>query len=123
MSIEDKDELSREFSEFGYRDTSDPDVADRRNYYKVELWDTTESHIIAYSREQRSNKCPRYLHHTEGASAARPLHASSGHPRVGPLAAPCALIAITAWLPRANLAYPAAVAAIRRAFKLSPLWP
>ena len=37
MSIEDKDELAREFSEFGYRDTPDPDVADRRNYYKVEL--------------------------------------------------------------------------------------
>jgi len=38
MSIEDKDELAHEFSEFGYRDTSDPDVADRRNYYKVEKW-------------------------------------------------------------------------------------
>ena len=47
MSIEDKDELAREFSEFGYRDTPDPDVADRRNYYKVELWDATELHIKA----------------------------------------------------------------------------
>lgn len=32
MSIEDKDELAQEFAEFGYRETSDPDDADRRNF-------------------------------------------------------------------------------------------
>ena len=38
MSIEDKDELAEEFAEFGYRETSDPNDADRRNFYKVEKW-------------------------------------------------------------------------------------
>jgi len=33
MSIEDKDELAQEFAEFGYRETSDPNDADRRNFY------------------------------------------------------------------------------------------
>jgi len=47
MSVEDKDELARELSEFGYRETSDPDEADRRNFYKVEKWDAAESHIEA----------------------------------------------------------------------------
>ena len=37
--IEDKDELAQEFAEFGYRETSDPNDADRRNFYKVEKWD------------------------------------------------------------------------------------
>jgi hypothetical protein len=36
MSIEDKDELAQELAEFGYRETSDPDDADRRSFYKVE---------------------------------------------------------------------------------------
>ena len=35
MSIEDKDELAQEFAEFGYRETFDPNDADRRNFYKV----------------------------------------------------------------------------------------
>jgi hypothetical protein len=47
MSVEDKDELAHELSEFGYRETSDPDDADRRNYYKVEKWDSVELHIEA----------------------------------------------------------------------------
>jgi hypothetical protein len=47
MSIEDKDDLARELAEFGYRETSDPDDADRRNYYKVELWDADELHVKA----------------------------------------------------------------------------
>jgi hypothetical protein len=34
MSLEDKDELARELIEFGYSETSDPDIADRRNYTK-----------------------------------------------------------------------------------------
>ena len=32
MSIEDKDELAQEFAEFGYRETFDPNDADRRNF-------------------------------------------------------------------------------------------
>ena len=42
MSIEDYDELAQEFAEFGYRETSDPTDADRRNFYKVEKWDAAE---------------------------------------------------------------------------------
>jgi hypothetical protein len=47
LSIEDKDELAQEFAEFGYRETSDPNDADRRNFYKVEKWDAAEIHIEA----------------------------------------------------------------------------
>jgi len=42
MSIEDNDELAQEFAEFGYRETFDPNDADRRNFYKVEKWDAAE---------------------------------------------------------------------------------
>jgi hypothetical protein len=45
MSVEHKDELARELNEFGYNETSDPDIADRRNYYKVEKWDVAELHV------------------------------------------------------------------------------
>ncbi len=47
MSIEDYDELAQEFAEFGYRETSDPTDADRRNFYKVEKWDEAEVHVEA----------------------------------------------------------------------------
>ena len=47
MSIEDKDELAQEFAEFGYRETFDPNDADRRNFYKVEKWDAAEVHVEA----------------------------------------------------------------------------
>ena len=40
------EELARELDEFGYRETDDPDEADRRCYYKVELWDSTESLVL-----------------------------------------------------------------------------
>ena len=33
--------------EFGYRETSDPDDADRRNFYKVEKWDAAELRVEA----------------------------------------------------------------------------
>jgi hypothetical protein len=45
MPLEDADELAAELSEFGYRETNDPDEADRRRHYKVELWDSTE-HVL-----------------------------------------------------------------------------
>jgi hypothetical protein len=47
MSLDDRDELARELEEFGYRETSDPDDADRRNYYKVEKWDPADLHVTA----------------------------------------------------------------------------
>jgi hypothetical protein len=46
MSVDDKEELARELNEFGYRETDDPDEADRRNYYKVERWDAAEQHVF-----------------------------------------------------------------------------
>jgi hypothetical protein len=46
MPIEDLDALAAEFSEFGYSETDDPDEADRRNYYKVERWDSTEQLVL-----------------------------------------------------------------------------
>jgi hypothetical protein len=36
MSADEREELAREFEEFGFRETDDADEADRRNYYKVE---------------------------------------------------------------------------------------
>jgi hypothetical protein len=46
MPLEEAEELAGELSEFGYRETSDADEADRRRYYKVELWDSTENHVL-----------------------------------------------------------------------------
>jgi hypothetical protein len=46
MAAEDREDLAREFSEFGFRETDDADEADRRNYYKVERWDSTEQHVF-----------------------------------------------------------------------------
>jgi|ERR1700722_18133887 hypothetical protein len=46
MSIEDLDALAAELSEFGYSETDDADEADRRSYYKVERWDSTEQHVF-----------------------------------------------------------------------------
>jgi hypothetical protein len=48
MPLEEADELAHELSEFGYRETDDPDEADRRRYYKVELWDPTETHVLQF---------------------------------------------------------------------------
>jgi hypothetical protein len=47
MAVEDMADLAHEFSEFGYRETDDPDEADRRRYYKVEKWDAAERHVEA----------------------------------------------------------------------------
>jgi hypothetical protein len=46
MAAADREELAREFEEFGFRETDDPDEADRRNFYKVERWDSTEQHVF-----------------------------------------------------------------------------
>ena len=34
-----------ELAEFGYRETSDPKDADRRNFYRLEKWDAAELHV------------------------------------------------------------------------------
>jgi hypothetical protein len=59
MSIEDKDELAQEFAEFGYRETFDPNDADRRNFYKVEKWDAAELHIEALIHASNDLECAR----------------------------------------------------------------
>jgi hypothetical protein len=46
MPAEDAEELAGELSEFGYRETDDPDEADRRRFYKVERWDAAELHVL-----------------------------------------------------------------------------
>jgi hypothetical protein len=46
MPLEGAEEVARELSEFGYRETDDPDEADRRHFYKVERWDAGEQHVI-----------------------------------------------------------------------------
>jgi hypothetical protein len=46
MSLEESEDLARELDEFGYRETDDPDEADRRRYYKVERWNAAE-HVEA----------------------------------------------------------------------------
>ena len=38
MAAEEREDLARELEQFGYRETDDPDEADRRNFYKVEKW-------------------------------------------------------------------------------------
>jgi hypothetical protein len=40
-----RDALAAEVSEFGFRETDDPNEADRRSY-KVERWDSTEQHVF-----------------------------------------------------------------------------
>jgi hypothetical protein len=47
MSLEESEELAHELDEFGYRETDDPDEADRRRFYKVEKWDAAEMHVEA----------------------------------------------------------------------------
>jgi hypothetical protein len=47
MPAEEREELARELSEFGYRETDDADEADRRNFYKVEKWDAAKQRVEA----------------------------------------------------------------------------
>ena len=65
MSIEDKDELAQEFAEFGYRETSDPNDADRRNFYKVEKWDAAELDVEALIHASNDLECARAIFATE----------------------------------------------------------
>ena len=61
MSIEDKDELAQEFAEFGYRETSDPNDADRRNFYKVEKSDAAELHVEALIHASNDLECAKAI--------------------------------------------------------------
>jgi hypothetical protein len=45
MPLEDAEELAAELSEFGYRETNDPNEADRRRFYKVERRDAAKQHV------------------------------------------------------------------------------
>ena len=65
MSIEDNDELAQEFAEFGYRETSDPNDADRRNFYKVEKWDAAELHVESLIHASNDLVCARAIFVTE----------------------------------------------------------
>ena len=65
MSIEDKDELAQEFAEFGYRETSDPNDADRRNFYKVEKSDAAELHVEALIHASNDLQCAKAIFASE----------------------------------------------------------
>ena len=65
ISIEDYDELAQEFAEFGYRETSDPTDADRRNFYKVEKWDAAGLHIEALIHASIDLECARAIFASE----------------------------------------------------------
>ena len=60
-----KDELAQEFAEFGYRETSDPNDADRRNFYKVEKWDAAELHVESLIHASNDLVCARAIFVTE----------------------------------------------------------
>ena len=81
------EELARELDEFGYRETDDPDEADRRRYYKVEKWDAESCAsrrccMPATTGLGRARCSPR-----EEASAARVVTPAPEHPRAAALAA------------------------------------
>ena len=89
MSIEDYDELAQEFAEFGYRETSDPTDADRRNFYKVEKWDAAELHVEALIHASNDLECARAIFASEKKPpTARSLHVTPRPPRPRALAAP-----------------------------------
>jgi len=46
-SAAENEELAPQLKKFAYRETDDPDEADRRNFYKVEKWDAAELHVEA----------------------------------------------------------------------------
>ena len=88
MSIEDYDELAQEFAEFGYRETSDPTDADRRNFYKVEKWDAAELHVEALIHASNHLECASDLRQRKKPPTARSLPVTPRHPRPRALAAP-----------------------------------
>jgi hypothetical protein len=93
MSIEDKDELAQEFAEFGYRETFDPNDADRRNFYKVEkVGRGRVARRSAHTRLERPGVCKSDLRHRKEAPTARSLYITPRHPRPRALAAPCAAL-------------------------------
>src|SRR5262245_32180896 len=69
MPPEEREDLAGELTKFGYRETGDPDEADRRNFYKVEKWDAGELHIETL---QRSECCG--ARDTPGSRACRVHH-------------------------------------------------
>ena len=82
MSIVDKDELAQEFAEFGYRETSDPNDADRRNFYKVEKWDAAELHVEALIHASNDLVCARAIFDTEKNADRAAATRYGRHPRL-----------------------------------------
>jgi hypothetical protein len=68
------EELAREFEEFGFRETDDPDEADRRNFCKVEKWDSTEQHVEALLRASNDLSRAREVFATEKKRRPRGRH-------------------------------------------------
>jgi hypothetical protein len=97
MPAEDAEELARELSEFGYRETDDADEADRRRFYKVEKWDAAEVHVLELVHASNDLSRARAVFAAE-APAARPVHAAPEHPRAGALAAVVNIHWIKAWI-------------------------
>jgi hypothetical protein len=86
MPVEEHDDLAREFSEFGYRETDDSDDADRRRFYKVEKWDAAEQHVVEL--RHASNDLSRAQEIFAAEKKRRPRGRS---PRARPLATAPAL--------------------------------
>ena len=88
MPVEGAEELARELSEFGYRETTDPDEAERRTLLQGrEMGRRRAAHRGAPARQQRPRPGAGGLRHREEAPAARPPYAAPGNPCVATLAA------------------------------------
>jgi hypothetical protein len=46
MAVEEMAKLAAYLSESVYRETNDPDEADRWRFYKVERWNSAEQHVV-----------------------------------------------------------------------------
>jgi hypothetical protein len=86
MAVEGMADLAHEFSEFGYRETDDPDEADRRGYYKVEVGRRRAACRGAPLRQQRPVEGQSHVCRLEGGSAEGALFAPSGYHGAGALA-------------------------------------
>jgi hypothetical protein len=87
MPLEDAKELAAELSEFGFRETDDPDEADRRRYYKVERWDSAESQVLQLLHASNDLGRARAVFASETKRRPRGrLYAAPGHPGAEALA-------------------------------------
>jgi hypothetical protein len=61
MTADERDEITGEFAEFGYRETDDSGEADRRRYYKVERWDSSQQHALQFCTRTMTLAAPSHL--------------------------------------------------------------